>query len=710
MTPGDWSIRCMIVVLILSLHGMYVMGDTTRVGDEIEIVLPDVEDTISGDARFQIMATGGSGKVASVKLLISDSGGDWKVLGVNQSVDNYDHVNITFDSTAYPDGSYMFLAEARDGIGNSWNTTGGPYTIFNPDAPLIVWRSPLQDDVISGNHTVEANISGYDGGLEGNPELFIRSEGGQWSAAGSMESESDSEIFRMVLDTGSYRDGNYSLRICATTNYSVEGCSRSGMFSIDNRYEPIVEISSPGNGDLLEGVVTMEGICQDGDSNINSDGLVFSYSTGDSGPRTKIGSTGNKGVCSVEWDTTDVENGDYTIFAEAWDLDDPPNKGLDTVEVKIRNDPKIVDVTDGGRTDDGWAIGVVTSGTPLAYPVDFYVDIFLDGQWSNWQNRTLDGPMDEVKPNGFTLEIGTNGLPEGNISVRIRLKDRYDLGDSLQRDDLFRFYPLLTPELHLERPDGEYISGDVWIRASVMDDDIPLTGPVRFYYSRDNSSWTMIGSGTYHRDYYYRVEWDTSSIDDWEYYHIKANYTDSDGLTGVAYTGDIRVLNDPGEQETEEEKEKSWYEKPRTWLYVLVVAVFIGVLIAISISLFNAFGRAMNKRRRRREREKARKELKKRSAVEHKRRSVQMDHLVKNKSYRKMGSTKKYGPSGTVPLKPGEGGISNEMAARGVKGGTTKKADGSKKGDQPLEIYEVPVEERPDLSGLKDMYSELEKD
>jgi hypothetical protein len=89
---------------------------------------------------------------------------------------------------------------------------------------------------------------------------------------------------------------------------------------------------------------------------------------------------------------------------------------------------------------------------------------------------------------------------------------------------------LKRPKITLNYPiGGEVLNGEIDINATVTDSDnnIDLTG-VRFYYSTDRSTWTLIGNDpTPELGKFYTRSWDTTTVND-NVYYIKVDVADLD--------------------------------------------------------------------------------------------------------------------------------------------------------------------------------------
>jgi hypothetical protein len=199
--------------------------------------------------------------------------------------------------------------------------------------------------------------------------------------------------------------------------------------------------------------------------------------------------------------------------------------------------------------------------------------------------------------------------------------------------------------------------------AEVVDDEDPLVNPVYFHYSNDNSTWITIGTGVFSHGRFYKVEWETSELEDHDHYHIRANYSDSTGLTAESYMKDIATRNRDQESPEADVESEKWYQKPRNLLIGAGAAVLIGIVIALFLVALKTAGNRIRKERESKERKRQEEDRKRTFDKERRIRDREMDYLIRTKSMRDISGkshpiTK---PDGGVPLRPGEKGIGRDQ-------------------------------------------------
>lgn len=115
---------------------------------------------------------------------------------------------------------------------------------------------------------------------------------------------------------------------------------------ITNDTQPFVEITSPDDGDTVSGTVTIQGIAYDNDEGDEIDKVELRIDDGEwflvSGTDSWI----------YQWDTTEVENGNHTIKARAFDGILYSNSDMITLFVENPFGPNISDIPDRWLDED----------------------------------------------------------------------------------------------------------------------------------------------------------------------------------------------------------------------------------------------------------------------------------------------------------------------------------------------------------------------
>ena len=646
-----------LVALLIAMP--YLNSAQGQAGIVLLIISPERDSVISDDAPFRIAYDNPMGSNLSITLLLSEDpiSEDWGVIGASTTNNTSGTIDISFDTTAVRNGQYHFRARADHSSGHFISDDYGPITVFNPQYPFMKWVSPAAGNIISGNFTLRANITGDHGGLASPPMfLYSRDPADGWTMIGPGCIVVNSTVWTCKWRTRGIADGAIYLKVNATSVHGLYSEAVIGPLPLDNEYPPSVNLLTPEEGMTLSGTVTLKATAYDPDDNIDRDGVVFFYSSeGDEGLK-RIGNDPDprNGEYSIKWNTSRVSNGRYSLWAYARDTGKPSTASWHRHNISIMNPLRILNIVSIGRSEDAWEVEILMPEAPLAYPLTIRIEVDTATGFRFSNSIEVESEPIEAGPFRWRSKISTNGMPEGNISVRATVMDRAGASGSFLARDLFWFHPLIRPMVRVLRPLGA-LKGNASILAEVTDDDVPLSGPVYFYYSGDNRSWTLIGKGSFYQGNTYKVIWNTLLVPNGTY-HIMANHTDRDGLEAEAFLGGFVVKNEIGPAEEPPAVVDKWYETPKGILYVVSAAILVSGLAAAGIALSV---RLVKKDRSRRER--------KRKAAEDRMRQENMVHRARARE-RELNRVMTIGskfeeparnpaPRGAVPLKPAEMGI-----------------------------------------------------
>ncbi|MCK5774330.1 MAG: hypothetical protein KAH57_11125, partial [Thermoplasmata archaeon] len=559
--------------------------------------------------------------------------------------------------------------------------TWGPFTVFNPRTPIMTWIYPVGDEDPLKDVYFHIELDELDGDVE-MFDIWYSFEGGDWAYLDDHMDEYADNIgwvpedeFLTSFDWGPFQlpDGDYSFKANLTTSYGVYAESVIGPITVDFDHPPSITYVAPPVDSTLDGSVGLEVDYHDVDDNIGSSGVEFLYRREGGVAFVMIGgdADGDGSTYSLIWDTTAVLNGNYTLRAEAADLSDPPKRGGVEWDVEVWNtfEPSGLFVPD--LSSDEVTLRIGFPDRPVGLPITLSVSMGLPGDIREQGEFTFDA-FSSTSPDKYVeMVLSLGGFPEGNMTVEVTVIDAFGMEGSIERVDLFYHHPVQSPVVEVLSLDEMVVKGNVSLRARVLDDDVPLIDMPSFYYSKDNSSWELIGKGILVDLKVYEVTWDTGLVENWTDYHIKVEYLDSDSLLGVGHLGGIEVRNPPPPLPPVEEEEQMWYEESSNIIKLSAAALLIGsiagILIAVSLR--------SSKRRKRIKDARFKKEEERRLGT------------AGIKSRREMELTKKQsGESQAIPApRPRMEGGTGQGVAVGGAGVSTQKPT--------LTEYEVPEDE-----------------
>ncbi|MBN1685541.1 MAG: hypothetical protein JW852_02755 [Spirochaetales bacterium] len=170
-----------------------------------------------------------------------------------RSVNGLEQWKYDYDISGYAAGKYNLIIEGTDKAGNVY--TEGPYNIIidpESDLPITNISNPTPNLRVGGNLNIVGTC--VDDDAVKAVELAI-GDGGFTRAEGT-------DFWSYNLNTGDMLDGLYTIAAKGTDINGVEGRISTVSFNLD-RYKPVFEITSHGNGDLVNGKIELKGTVSD---------------------------------------------------------------------------------------------------------------------------------------------------------------------------------------------------------------------------------------------------------------------------------------------------------------------------------------------------------------------------------------------------------------------------------------------------------------
>jgi len=283
---------------------------------------PDAPEVTNLSMGSQVPLSG----IVHISWDIADPDGDDVMIALQWRKDHGEWVNVTggllnltvweWDTTDVPDGSgYELRVFAIDSseFALAGNTVSDPFTIYNPDTPVVEVISPGGGEVLEGMVTITWNATDADNdSLRVDVEYF--GNDGEWIVL----VEDAISIDSLTWDTTMVPDGTgYVIRITVrdTSELALTTFDVSNSFRIDNPDEPVVSIISPSLDTPLAGEVRVTWNAEDADG----ESLFISILASRDGIIWYEIASGEVNDGSFIWDTTTVSNGEYSIKITADD-------------------------------------------------------------------------------------------------------------------------------------------------------------------------------------------------------------------------------------------------------------------------------------------------------------------------------------------------------------------------------------------------------
>ncbi|MDD3493480.1 MAG: Ig-like domain-containing protein [Candidatus Thermoplasmatota archaeon] len=225
--------------------------------------------------------------------------------------------------------TYHWHVVAWDGHGahntsNLWQFTtkdAPPYPPEN-EFPTISLNSPADDATVSGTVTISGTASDSDGTVE---SVQVQIDAGSWQMATGTTS------WTYSWDTTSVSDGSHTISAWVSDD---DDCSTfvSITVTVNNtpsNQAPTVTIIAPTSGTQLKGRFTIRGTASDPDGNESLERVELKI--GNASWMVVTGTTS----WNYNWDSTAVENGNYTIQARSYDGTNYSE--IDSISITVNN-------------------------------------------------------------------------------------------------------------------------------------------------------------------------------------------------------------------------------------------------------------------------------------------------------------------------------------------------------------------------------------
>lgn len=420
---------------------------------------PSNEDEVSDQVNIEAMAVGNFSEIEKVEYQIDD--GEFSDLSSKGS----DIFGSEWNSREVGNGNYIITIKATDEKGTS-NYEQIEVIVENDELPenhktTIVITDPTEGSIVEGMVTIEGNAEDEDGNEE-IEKVEIKVEDESWGIADGTTDWS------YEIDTSNYDDSSYRIYTRAYDGIDYSKLSYIDLY-FDNEEEPgnnkpIVEITEPEDGSTVNGNVLITGNSFDEDGNEEIERV-----------EVKVENEGwgvSEGIVdwSYEIDTTDFQDGDYTIYARAFDGKDYSdevyiNLIFDNEEEQGNNRP-LVGISD---PEDGRIVSGTITIEGLADDQDGNeeiekVEVKVEGD-ENW--KIVDGTTN------WNYDLDTTEYEDENYNIYARAYDGKDYSEvtyiKLEFDNEIEDYELPVVTNIIQTPNKPTATNDVKISAIVTD-------------------------------------------------------------------------------------------------------------------------------------------------------------------------------------------------------------------------------------------------
>lgn len=356
---------------------------------EIELKEPSSGSTVEGIVEIIGTSFDGDGTVELVEVNIADFG--WEAA---QGTTNW---SVNWDTTSYANGGYTITCRAMDDVGEYSHEESISVTVDNrPNTqPSVKITSPSDGDTVSGTIQIQGSASDVDGGVN---SVEISIDGSGWALASGTTS------WVYIVDTKDYGDGKHVIYARAKDNENEYSHSKSVTLFVKNIFNspPEITIIYPSE-ETVSGEVIIKGSASDNDGD---ETILYIQVKIDDDWEFVEGTTS----WTYTWDTTYLDDGDYTISVRAFDgeefSEDSLNVGVDNPHkptLFITSD--IPDKVTGTVT----IVGSASDSDGIITRVEIKVD---SGQWKKVEGTST-----------WRYSLDTTDLSNNDHTISIRVFD-----------------------------------------------------------------------------------------------------------------------------------------------------------------------------------------------------------------------------------------------------------------------------------------------
>jgi hypothetical protein len=371
--------------------------DIPNISPLVGISSPWEGQMVSGVIDIRGWSNDSDGSIMQVEVKIDS--GPWNVATGTTSWE------IQWNTTKESKGTHMLYAKSFDGTDYS-NEFIRNVSVDNtqPDPepnkkPSVIIKSPSQGEV-SGNVTVYGSASDSDGNVE---KVQIKIDSGGWNTA------SGSASWSFLWDTTTESNQEHILTARAVDNEGENSESDSVILRVNNTVNspPQVEILYPAS-DPVSGSVFILGSASD----VDGDGTITTVQVKIEGDwKDALGTS----EWSFYWDTTEVEDGEYTLEVRAYD-------GMEYSPIETKSI-----IVDNPYAPTLTIFSDVPSEVSGTYTISGFASD-LDGNIELIEIQIDDGEWIFVTDSGdLSYDIDTTELEDGIHTINIRATD--DEGD-----------------------------------------------------------------------------------------------------------------------------------------------------------------------------------------------------------------------------------------------------------------------------------------
>ncbi|MCI0497421.1 MAG: Ig-like domain-containing protein, partial [Thermoplasmata archaeon] len=498
------------------------------------ILEPDEGDTVGGDYTVTGNASDEDGFVTNVWVRIDD--GTWQVAtGTTQW-------SYEWNTSRSGDGNHTILARSYDNEGAVSLIAFVNVTVDNTNfPPKVRIDDPSEDDEVSGDVVVSGTASDEDGEedidvvqVAAVPEGEVPAEE-DWEEALDTSGNDTWATWEYTWDTSDEADGNYTLWARADDGIA-RGYWRVNVTLYDQD-PPFANVTLPEEGWHVNGTIAINGTASDPDPSDEVEHVYVAVVTNGTSPKGSDWMEADDAAgpgeppfanWTLEWDSTTVEDEDYTIHVRAYDGTDASRVWLVNITVDNFNSAPRTVLERPEEMDD--VSGIVNITGYVVDPDDELdsVEMAIDDQ--DFNSNALSVTIEKVDEDRWNIsaEWDTTVYNEGKHTIFARSTDARGSISNRWAVNV-TVYGNVPPDIWFVEPSEEidlYKGEGTKYYIQWGDDDPDDNASIKLFYDTDDDmeDGVLVAQGLYEdtKDSQGReldkYEWDFGDVPEGDYY------------------------------------------------------------------------------------------------------------------------------------------------------------------------------------------------
>ncbi|MCK5560348.1 MAG: FG-GAP repeat protein, partial [Thermoplasmata archaeon] len=215
---------------------------------------------------------------------------------------------------------------------------GKVYVLSLMKKPKITLNYPTGGEILSGEIELNATATDSDNNIDAEGvRFYISTDSKNWNLLGNDPTPAVGKFYSYPLDTLELDDGYYYIKADVTDSDLNNRQAISGMFTVNNKYPPELQILYPDQDDYVAGQITIEATGYDSPKDLIGGGInetigVQFYLSNDNSTWQYLGNDNSTpkpdNKYQIGLDTTTMIDGQYWLKANITDLDKTTVKAL----------------------------------------------------------------------------------------------------------------------------------------------------------------------------------------------------------------------------------------------------------------------------------------------------------------------------------------------------------------------------------------------